>query len=491
MTGELRHLRLLARRELLENLRTRGFWISVFVLPVVVAAMSAVPVLIATTGDDVRFSVSDASGWVLTQTYARIVSRDLEQLAETATDDPESTIARFAELLDPADRERAARRISDLTLNGERPAPDDSQFVTSWFDARGAIRAALPDAFTTRYEYVPLTGNLNRHLADGVIDGYFVIPEDPVASPDGASYVTENLTRNGIRNAFSTHVSRLVRERRLREEGVPADLVRWIQSPVRFDTAKLSDGGNAVDADIDDTLQQWAPAVFVYVLLISVLSVSQMLLTNTVEEKSSRLAELLLSSVTPETLMLGKILGVAATSLTMLLCWGVLAGTALLAIDAAAGTELPLDLLGLIANPVLVASFVVYFLLGYLFYAGVLVAIGSLCGTLKEAQNLAMPVQFLLFVPLATIVPIVRDPNGWLAVTLTWVPPFTPFVMMNRAADPPHAVVYVLTTLLLAASIVYVIRLAARIFAAGLLGAERPRRLRQLWQLARIARGAG
>lgn len=500
-----RHLYLIARRELLENLRTKGFWISVFVLPIVMAAISTVPVLMATTAEDIRFTVVDGSGWVFKKTYGNILERDLVALERYADAHPLQARAEWAVLnAGPADNPeiltRIAQRIAGLTLEGARlrkpdarlrkpgaslKTSDDSAagdptetFISWWFDNQSARRSVIPDAFTSQYQYIPLSTssleNLNQHLKNAAIDAYFVIPEDPVQSADGATYVTENLTRTGLRNTLARAVTDLVRERRLLEERVPADLVKWIDQPLRFETRTLSDAGRAVDANIDDALEQWIPALFVYVLLISVLSVSQMLLTNTVEEKSNRLAELLLSSVTPTSLMLGKIFGVATTSLTMLLCWCILAGTALSVITSIAGPSLPLDLMGLLTNPVLIASFFVYFLLGYFFYAGVLIAIGSLCNTLKEAQNLAMPVQFLLFVPFAVIVPVVRDPNGWLAATLSWLPPFTPFVMMNRAADPPHFIVYLLTTALMIASIGYVIRFAGRVFEAGLLSTTRP-----------------
>ena len=98
-------------------------------------------------------------------------------------------------------------------------------------------------------------------------------------------------------------------------------------------------------------------------------------------------------------------------------------------------------------------SFIVYFILGYLFYAALLCGIGSLANNLKEAQTLMMPIQLLLIVPLVVMVPIGRDPNGLLAQVLSWFPPFTPFVMMNRAAFPPGWITYVGTTLLMLVSI--------------------------------------
>ncbi|HEY6599160.1 MAG TPA: ABC transporter permease, partial [Pseudomonadales bacterium] len=121
--------------------------------------------------------------------------------------------------------------------------------------------------------------------------------------------------------------------------------------------------------------------------------------------------------------------------------------------------------------------------LGYLLYAALLCAIGSLANNLKEAQTLMMPIQMLLMVPLLVMVPIGRDPNGLLAQVLSWVPPFTPFVMMNRAAFPPPLATYVGTTLLLLISIYIALRIAARIFETGILMTGKPPPLRQLLAL--------
>ncbi|MFO7765948.1 MAG: cobalamin-dependent protein, partial [Pelovirga sp.] len=133
------------------------------------------------------------------------------------------------------------------------------------------------------------------------------------------------------------------------------------------------------------------------------------------------------------------------------------------------GAPTALDLTGLATNPVYLGSFLVYFLLGYLLYAALLAALGSVCNTLKEAQTLAIPVQGVLFVPLLAMIPIGRDPSGTLAQVLTWIPPFTPFVMMNRAAQPPETWVYVATTVLLLVSIAGMTWLGAKVFRIGIL----------------------
>jgi ABC-type Na+ efflux pump permease subunit len=281
----------------------------------------------------------------------------------------------------------------------------------------------------------------------------------------------------------------VVRERRLEREQIDPVIARWIQAPIRFDVRKLSAGGAEESIGERDMLRQWAPVVFVYLLWISVWSVSQMLMMNTVEEKSSRVIEVLLSSVSPVQLLAGKIIGIAATGLTMVLSWllAFFLATKYLPSLLGASPELPLSTLA--SDPLLIGSFLAYFLLGYLFYAAILVGLGSVCNTVSDAQNMMPAVMLVLIVPLLTMVPIGRDPNGALARLLSYVPPFTPFVMMNRAAGPPSLLEYVLTTGVLVASIVIALWAGAKVFRIGVLLTGKPPKLKEILRWIRAPVG--
>ena len=308
------------------------------------------------------------------------------------------------------------------------------------------------------------------------------IPWSTAAMP---LYVTRKLTNLEVRNWYAGLVTNVVRDRRIREENIAPSTADWIQTPITFDTTRLTDSGTETAAQLGDTLTQWAPVAFVYLLWISIFSVTQMLLTNTVEEKSNKLVEVLLSSLRPVDLMAGKILGIAATGITIVGSWLVIFLAVVLWLPGLLGAPVSLDMTALVDQPIYLVSFFVYFLLGYLFYAALLCGIGSMANNLKEAQTLMMPVQLLLVVPLIVMVPIGRDPHGLLAQVLSWLPPFTPFVMMNRAAFPPSEFTYVGTTLLMLVSIYFALALAARVFETGVLMTGQPPKLRQLFQLLR------
>jgi ABC-type Na+ efflux pump permease subunit len=154
-----------------------------------------------------------------------------------------------------------------------------------------------------------------------------------------------------------------------------------------------------------------------------------------------------------------------------------------------AGINVDLDLLVLIKDPTYLASFVIYFLLGYLLYAAVLAGLGSLCNSVKEAQNFMTPVMMLMIVPILAMVPVGKDPNGKLAVVLTYIPPFTPFAMMNRAAGPPATWEYVATTLILLVSIAVAFWGAAKVFRVGILMTGKPPKLSEILRFLRAPVG--
>ncbi len=417
---------LVARRELLENIRTKAFWIGILVFPVILVLAVVIPALLENSKSARTYAVVDHSGWLLEAVSQRATAAEL---ASGRGDDG-----------DPATH-RNFRRVE---VEGE-----------------GEARLA----------------ELNRRVAAEELFAYFVLGEDPLHNGANNRYVSANLTDESLRNWFLGLASDAVQERRLAAEQIDPEIARWVQEPLIFETRKVGASGEEEDVQATDTIRQWAPVAFVYLLWISIFSISQMLLTNTIEEKSNRIIEVLLSSLSPVQLMAGKIAGIAAAGMIMIGSWIGFFFLAVKIIPKLLGLELGFDL-GIIAtDPIYLVSFVVYFLLGYLLFATLFVGIGSLCNSLKEAQNLQIPVTMVLMVPMFTMIPVAQDPNGTLAKVLSYIPPFTPFVMMNRAAGPPTSLEYVTTTLLLLLSVAVTLWATAKVFRVGILMTGKPPRL--------------
>ncbi len=218
------------------------------------------------------------------------------------------------------------------------------------------------------------------------------------------------------------------------------------------------------------------PFVFMFFLFMGIVGVSQMLVNSTIEEKASRVFEILLSSVSPFELMAGKVLGICAVGFTLLGLW---IGGGLLAAE--------IQGVGGIVTGGQIGLFVAYYVLGYLLIASLMVAVGSACNTLKEAQNLMAPISILLALPLLIAMVVLKDPNGTLATVASFIPPFTPFLMMARAAVVPGPPAWQVpaSLALLAVSTVFAVRLAGRIFRTGILMYGKPPRLGEILRWVR------
>jgi ABC-type Na+ efflux pump permease subunit len=204
-----------------------------------------------------------------------------------------------------------------------------------------------------------------------------------------------------------------------------------------------------------------------------------MLLNNVIEEKSNRIIEVLLSSVTPGELMMGKLAGIAAIGLTMVGAWvGALLG--ILAWQSGGQAEFAGQLFTVLRTSNLLPAFLIYFVLGYILYAALILALGSVCNTLKEAQNFMGLITMIMMVPVLTMMFIPRDPNGTVATVLSWIPLYTPFIMMNRAAADPPLFDVIGTMVLLMASTALALWMAVKVFRVGILRTGQPPRLLEL-----------
>jgi ABC-type Na+ efflux pump permease subunit len=238
------------------------------------------------------------------------------------------------------------------------------------------------------------------------------------------------------------------------------------------------------------------------ILLIS----TSILLQSIVEEKSNRLIEVLLSSVTPTQLMAGKLLGVSAVSIVSLATWIGLAiagayfgfgmsGAAASSSDALAATNISSEQIQAVMSAIdkalgLLPMFLFCFVCGYLIYASLFLAIGSLCASAREANTLITPLMILMMVPLFLMRFFLTDPNGTIATLFTWIPLYTPFAIVVRmSADPPLADM-IGSALIMIVMTVLALWMSARIFRYGVLYSGETPRLFQVLRLAFVKQQA-
>jgi ABC-2 type transport system permease protein len=226
------------------------------------------------------------------------------------------------------------------------------------------------------------------------------------------------------------------------------------------------DGAYQVKDDAHELLAFLLPFALALLLGMAIVSGGQYLLQGVAEEKESRILESLLCTVTPDDLMVGKLIGLGSAGLTLVGVWLVFGSFA----ASASLTLLQFDL-----SPALVVLGISYFLFGYLFYASLMTGIGAVANNLREAQQLAMVFTMMNFIPFYALTKILNSPNSGVTVGMSLFPPTAPTTMMMRlavgsvtgAAVPAWQIA--LSLGLLALTAVLALAASSKLFRLGLL----------------------
>jgi ABC-2 type transport system permease protein len=499
---------LIAWREFVENTRTKGFWFGILLLPVIWILAAQLPGWIARKGTPTRHFVLVEKGTnfspVIRAALESMERRRIEREWRTwaaARLRPGETLAERSERVFDLDAARA-ETASRLRTNAGTFVPPRARFR----------EVPLPPGVTFTGDFTRLETDLRPFLrgekrfavpgnGDAAMTSLFAAVLLPAGGSDPSTnghsvrtavrFWCENQADTDLRDAVETAVNRELRRREYAHLGVdPATVARIEGTSASISTFNPQKAAGEEKVGLSDLIRQWAPSAFVYLLWVAIFSIAQMLLNSVIEEKSNRIIEVLLSSVTPGELMTGKLIGIASVGLVMVATWiGTLAMVALYfasTSSAAAGggssqmAQLPMDVASLLTSTWILPAFALYFLFGYVLYAGIFLAIGSTCNTVKEAQNYMGVVVLLLMVPLLAMTYIPRDPNGPIAVVLSWIPLYTPFTMMNRVTANPPIRDVIGTLILLLAFDVIVIWACGRIFRIAVLRTGQPPTLRQL-----------
>lgn len=385
------------------------------------------------------------------------------------------------------------------------------RFSVWWSNNKDRIIELAPNVSFAQYEEI-LTPNLSEQelislLKDEEILGYFIIPETFVSSSENAKFVTEKILKQDLANWYERFATRVIQNKKFAESNISRETAMWLLQRASFRTSRAiassrdsrtdSTAGTASSAGEETTKEvtaweaagEFAPIVYQYILWFLVFIGATVLMTNTVEEKSTKLVEVLLSDLDPVELMDGKLLGSALTLLTVVGLWiflislPVMMGSgAVIAFLPQAEEFLESGVLNSIFNPLHVINFVIFFVLGFSFYGYSLSALGSVCSNIREAQMMATPINLIAIVPLILMFPIALDKTGPLATIMSYIPPFTPFVMMNVVAEIDW-LNYVIIFTWMSACTLGVRWLAKQVYTKGILLENKPAGIKGLVRL--------
>lgn len=421
-------VRVIAKREYLSRIRTKGFWVATVLMPLVMASLFVVPVLImARSTASLHAVLVDGTGALGPAIAARL-----------------------------GEETSAFGRLARVELEIAAPAAD-----------REAQRAAL-----------------DRRLLDEEVDAWLWIDRETLAAGRAeyhARSVSNTLTQQTIGEAISTEVRKL----RLAEAGFDPEAVGPLLEPVSLRTVKVSAAGSR--AEVGEA--GFFLAYGLFFLLYTVLLIwGQQVLQGVLEEKSSRVVEVIVSSARPFDLMLGKLVGIGGAALTQFGLWlataVVLTAPGLVATLAALPEEVGLPTFSVAQAAVVV----VFFLLGFFVYASMFAAVGASFNNAQEAQQLAWLPSVFIILPILFLFPVINDSSSTLAVVTSLVPPLTPILMPLRiAVEVPPAWQIGLGIVLTGLFVLLMVGLCGRIYRVGILMYGKKPTLQEIWRWVRYA----
>ena len=423
------------KREYVQRVRTRMFILLTILGPVMLILFAVVPGLLFSmkVGEATRLAIIDESGDA--KLYERFKTTLLDDVEDQPPDIAASTNANTQERIEQAG--------SSLT---------------------GSYSFERVDLHGRSLEEV--RRELNRRIAADQLDAYVVLPADILQNPESKpAYYGRNIGDVITRSQIQERLNLAVNRQRLILAGVDETRLNSLSQPVELETFPVNEKGEAGERD--------SGAGFLMVFLVgfaiylTILMYGQVILGAVVEEKETRIAEILFSSVDSFPLMMGKLIGVSLVALTQLAIWGaavVVAGAWFLRASGVEDLNIPQ------LRPLFAIYFLLFFLLGYFLYASLYALIGSMVTTTQEGGQLAMPVVLLLVFGFYLAFPVIRSPSSPLAFWVSMVPFFAPITMIIRiVSQTPPLWEIVLSLVIGFVTVLALLWLTARVYRTGML----------------------
>ncbi len=456
----IRQVYLIARRDYLGYVTAWGFWLGLLLTPMLIGAGIMIPALAASSEPVRHYTVIDQQGdfraaleLQITRDQADAVRLQLEAMAAISGDTDSGLEALEAALMAGESLEAA---ITAAGKDGEVTLPSASyQYVRPPAETIEALRPWLLEERLLQTPEGPRPLFAAIHVTGETIE-----------------YWSDSVTVSSLKRPVRLAAEALARDRVFAETGVDPGILGQIADQTLPLVEKRARPGE--DASTEVTLADRAPFIvsiaIAFMLWTLIFSVVNYLLMGTIEERSNKIFDSLLTSVKLIDLLAGKLLAVLAVSLTLMAVWGI-GGTA---VSVLVGSLLPAGASDMVANfaaaalkPAILIPAALSFLLGYLMYGSLFLALGSLCDTIQEAQTLMTPLLVLLMVPLFMVVIAIDNPESSIIGAMSWVPVFTPFLLILRMPTQPPLWETIALLGLMALATFTILWLAARVYRAG------------------------
>jgi ABC-2 type transport system permease protein len=432
----------IAKREYLTRVKSKGFWIATLLLPIAMAALVVLPSMIAMKSRaSQKLAIVDEVGG-FGETLAA-------KLAEAEAPKPSGPPALERQV--PGEKESAQFQVELVPFAGDRLA---------------------------------LRSELDRRVLLGEIDAWLWLSSEGLARNE-IEYHAESVSNFMTQGRLSDVATKVVGEARLRQAGIDAAKVSELTPQLSLETSRVLAEGSRQE----EGMAAFFLAYFLFFLLYMIVMLyGQQVMNGVLEEKSSRIVEVILATVRPVELMLGKLLGIGLAGLTQL---GIWLTTMVILSAPAAATALALSAEGSSLPQVtlpLVLHFLINFLLGYALFATLYATIGAATNNVQEAQQFVGFLVIFQVAPMFFLFPVINDPDSTRSMVLSMIPLFSPLLMLLRIAvkmPPPWQILtaYALT----AGFVAFLIWICARIYRIGILMYGKKPTFKELWRWIRYA----
>ena len=391
-----------------------------------------------------------------------IVAEEFLKKTIDTSDKKCAIVDRSGVLFDALSREAGRRNAEDIFRQDEESNIDRSKQI-------------LPRYVLERVDPGPqsedqLLLELSDRVRAGDLFAFARIGSDVLDPPEGTQetplrYYSNTPTYREMRRWLETTVTAAVQRWRFGQSGLDPQEVLWVLEPTKLEhfglLARDDSTGQVVPAEVVDEIASFlVPFMMVMLVFMVIMIGASPLIQSVLEEKSQRIAEVVLASVTPFQWMMGKLVGMVGVSFTILLVY--LAGGLIVANKYGVIDAIPFHLLG---------WFFAYQALAVLMFGAVFVAVGAACTDHREAQSAIMPVMMVIVLPIMVLGNVAHEPAALFAIVMSLFPPATPMLMLVRQAIPPGIPLWqpVLGMVLVLITTVLCIYAAGRIFRVGIL----------------------
>ena len=429
-----------------------SFLIGTLLFPLLAVGFAVVPAIIfSIKGEPTRIAVADRTGKIAPRLKANLSAEKMREKAMKA----------------------AKESLQNITVSQEEKMKGDmAQFEDSF---------VFVDYYAESKSTEQIERELGGKIRDGEIDAYLIVPENygdenadyKFFSRKSGDFISNSTMQNALDDA--------VRSQRLADADISEDKLKELSGKVKWSVTKLDETGAKTDSDTGF----WAGFVIAFMIYLNLAIYGQTIMSTVVEEKETRVAEILFSSARPFQLMMGKLVGVGLAGLTQFAIWIISAAVVvafILPSVLATGVDLPIPAISVLD----IVYFLIYFLLGFFLYASIFALIGSMVTSVQEGGQFAFLPVMLMLAGFYFSFAVIRDPNSTLSIWASIVPFVAPMTMPIRILSemPPFWQIAV-SILVNLATITGLVWLASRVYRVGMLMYGKRATIPEVWKWIR------